>query len=224
MESTGARIVGDVDLENAKLIRAIAIFGSRIEGEISLRRARTDSLISLDGSLMTGEFTADSLHSESDLFVRNGAVFKSEVSLNGAKIDGGVEMTGASFDGTLDASHLQVGGYLLMNSDDQNKASFKDVDLTDTKVAGQLNMIGASFDGPLNADIPAGRVAICSCAMLYCIDEVIMDFAHVGGNLDLARRHSGPVSISRARQLPRSLQLGEPDKSTVWTGSMGTEP
>jgi uncharacterized protein YjbI with pentapeptide repeats len=149
----GARIVGDVDLENAKLIRAIAILDSRIEGKISLRWARTDSFIALDGSLMTGEFTADSLHSESDLFVRNGAVFKSEVSLNGAKIDGGVEMTGASFDGELDASHLQIGGYLLMNSDNQNKASFKDVDLTDTKVVGQLNMFGASVDGRLNANL-----------------------------------------------------------------------
>ncbi len=41
----GARIVGNIDLENAKLIRPIEIFGSRIEGAINLRRARTNSLI-----------------------------------------------------------------------------------------------------------------------------------------------------------------------------------
>jgi hypothetical protein len=35
----GARIVGDVDLENAKLIRPMEIFASRIEGAITLRRA-----------------------------------------------------------------------------------------------------------------------------------------------------------------------------------------
>ena len=43
----GARIVGDVDLENAKLIRPIEIVGSRIEGAINLVRARTDSWIVL---------------------------------------------------------------------------------------------------------------------------------------------------------------------------------
>jgi hypothetical protein len=38
----GARIFGDVDLENAKLIRAIGIFDSRIEGAINLRHAQLD--------------------------------------------------------------------------------------------------------------------------------------------------------------------------------------
>jgi hypothetical protein len=57
----GARIVGDVDFENAKLIRPIEIFASRIEGAIKLSHARTDSLILLDGSLMDGALTADSL-------------------------------------------------------------------------------------------------------------------------------------------------------------------
>ena len=66
---TGARIVGDVDLENAKLIRPVAIFGSRIEGAIKLSHARTDSVMQLDGSLMIRAFAADGLHAESDLFL-----------------------------------------------------------------------------------------------------------------------------------------------------------
>jgi hypothetical protein len=111
---TGARIAEDVDLENAKLIRPFEIVDSRIEGAINLRHARTDSLISLHGSLMNGAFTADSLHSESDLYLRNGATFKSDVILNGAKIDGGVDMSGASFDGTLFAQGLRVDGPLFM--------------------------------------------------------------------------------------------------------------
>ncbi|MGI8567688.1 MAG: hypothetical protein ACR2KT_00640 [Methylocella sp.] len=149
----GARIVENLDLKNAKLIRSISILDSRIEGDVNLIRARTDSLISLDRSVVSGSFAADGLHSESDLFLRNGVVFKSEVSLGGAKIDGGVEMTGASFDGKLDASHLQIGGDLLMNSDSQNKPSFKEVSLIGAKVGGQLNMFGASFDGVLNASL-----------------------------------------------------------------------
>ena len=44
----GARIVGDVDLENVKLIRPIEIIYSRIEGAINLSHARTDSVILLE--------------------------------------------------------------------------------------------------------------------------------------------------------------------------------
>jgi len=92
----GARIVGDVDLANAKLIRPIEIADSRIEDGIILYRARTDSVIGLVDSQMNGKFAADSLHAESDLFLYN-ATFKDDVSLNGAKIDGLVNMIGASF-------------------------------------------------------------------------------------------------------------------------------
>src|SRR5262249_21163480 len=77
----GARIVDDLDLENAKLIRAISILKSRIEGEINLVRARTDSLIWVEGSLTKGRFRAGGLHSDSDLPLLNGSVFKSEVTL-----------------------------------------------------------------------------------------------------------------------------------------------
>jgi hypothetical protein len=74
----GARILGDIDLENAKLIRAIQIYDSRIEGAISLRRAHMESLIFLAGSLLNGDFVADGLHAESDLFLVNGGSSKVE--------------------------------------------------------------------------------------------------------------------------------------------------
>ena len=47
---------------------------------------------------------------------------------------------------------LQVGGDLLMYSDAQNKASFKDVNLIGAKITGNVGM-GASFDGALNAGL-----------------------------------------------------------------------
>ena len=145
----GARIVGDVDLANAKLIRPIEIIESRIEGAINLSHARTDSLILLDRSLMVGNFDAEGLHDESSLSLADGAAFKSVMRLTGAKIDGGVDMTGVSFYGALKASSLEVGGDLLMYSDDQNKASFKEVDLRLAKITGQVAMVAASFDGTL---------------------------------------------------------------------------
>jgi hypothetical protein len=83
----GARVVGDVDLENAKLIRAVSIFGSRIEGGITLNSVRTDSLVSFAGSLMMGNFSAVGLHAESDLLLGNGAAFKGKVSLEDVKLN-----------------------------------------------------------------------------------------------------------------------------------------
>ena len=148
----GARIVGELDLENAKLIRSLSILSSRIEDKINLIHARTDSLIWLEGSLMNGIFDAPGLRSESDLWLRGGSVFKKDVNLSGAKIDGRVELTDARFDNMLNASQVRIGGYLNMNSD-EDKASFNLVSLIDAKVGGQLNMLGATFNGPLNADL-----------------------------------------------------------------------
>jgi hypothetical protein len=146
VQITGARILGDVDLENAKLVRPIEIVESRVEGAIYLIRARTDSLILLDGSLINGDFTADGLHAESDLSMTDGAAFKSDVSLIGAKIDRDVDMSRASFEGTLEASGLHASN-LFMDS-----ASFKGVDLTGAEITEDISMDGASFDGKLDAD------------------------------------------------------------------------
>jgi cytoskeletal protein CcmA (bactofilin family) len=96
---------------------------------------------------MKGRFEAGGLHSESDLFLLNGTVFKREVLLAGAKVDGDVDLTGTAFEDKLNAIQLQVGGSLIM------QASFKDVYLTDAKVARQLTMLAATIDGPLNADL-----------------------------------------------------------------------
>lgn len=149
----GARIAGDIDLENAKLIRPVEIAGSRIEGAIKLSHARTDSLIALDGSLMVGDFSADGLQGENDLYLTNGAAFEGAVTLTGARIDGDVDMTGARFDGALNANSLQVGGSLHMRD-----AHYADkvamlfaligthLDLRGATLAG-LNLSGASVAG-----------------------------------------------------------------------------
>ncbi|HEY8031541.1 MAG TPA: hypothetical protein VIF02_03925 [Methylocella sp.] len=184
----GARIVGDADLENAKLIRSIRIFGSRIEGAINLCRARTDSLIVLASSLMNGAFNANGLHAESDLFLRNGSVFKDEVILNSAKITGQIDMTGASVDGTLNADALQVEGSLLMRSEGQNKASFKDVVLNSAKITGQIDMRGASFGGTLNADaLQVGDMLLMRSTgqNKASFKDVILRGANITGQIDM---------------------------------------
>lgn len=149
----GARIAGDIDLDNASLNRPISILSSRIEGSINLSHAQTSRLIWLEGSLINGRVNADSLHSETHLFLREGTVFKNEVNLVNAKIDGNVEFTGARFESKLDAGRVTLGGDLMMNSSEQNKAIFHDVVLFDAKIARQVTLFGATFEGLLNAGL-----------------------------------------------------------------------
>ncbi len=48
---------------------------------------------------------------------------------------------------------MRIGGNLAMDSDGQNKASFKSVNLSGAKVTGNVAMGGASFDGVLEAGL-----------------------------------------------------------------------
>jgi uncharacterized protein YjbI with pentapeptide repeats len=214
VQITGARIVGDIDLENAKLTRPIWIFISRVEGAIDLILAKTDNVIALQGSLVTGDINAGGLHSESDLWL-NGAVFESDVSFIGAKIDGDVNMTGASSEGTLDADHLQARA-LLMRSNRKYKAIFKDVDLTSAKITAQISIIGAFFGGTLNADTLQVDGPLFARGA-YFTDKTIMVFAHVGSNLDLRGATLPGLDLSGA-SIDGELRF---DESTIWTGQDG---
>jgi uncharacterized protein YjbI with pentapeptide repeats len=215
VQITGARIEGDVDLENAKLIRPIEIFDSRIEGAINLSHARTDSMILLDGSLMKGDFNADGLHAESYLSLTDGAAFKSNVSLKGAKIDGDVDMVGATFDATLDADALQAGGMLLMRSEGQNKASFQDVVLRGAKITGQIDMTGASFDGTLNADgVQAGDLFMRSDDKNKAsFKDVVLRGAKITGQIDMTGASFGGSLNAETMQAGGDLLMESDDQN-----------
>jgi len=71
-------------------------------------------------------------------------------------------MIGASFDGTLNAASLQVGGSPIMQSDAQNKASFKDVVLNSANIKGQISM-KAPVSAARSTPPPCKWVALCSC-------------------------------------------------------------
>lgn len=214
----GARIVGDFDLENVKLIRSISILASRIEGTINLVRARTDSLIWLEGSLMNGRLDAYGLHSNSDLWLRNGSVFKSEVNLNGAKIDGNVELTGARFDGKILAGQVRIGGYLAMNSDSGNNANFDEVVLVDANVGGQVNMLGANFNGPLNADLlRVGGNFFAASAGQYktMFQNVFLRGAKITGNVSLIGNNFNGSLFASLLQVDGSMLMNSEGQNKV---------
>ena len=176
---------------------------------------------------MNGAFNANSLHSESDLLLRNGATFKSYVSLHGAKIDGDVDMTGAtsfndvelgsakitgqinmtgaSFHGELGADKLQVGTSLIMRSTTRTRPASRTWFCAARKFSGQISMIGASFDG---RSTPKACVSIVLFFMRDAnfADAVEMIFAHIGTNLDLRGATLVGLDLSHA-SIEGDLQL-----------------
>ena len=177
----------------------------------------------MTGASFDGTLDADSLQVGEMLLMRsegeNKASFK-EVNLRGAKITGQIDMTGASFGGVLYADSLQVGEMLLMRSEGENKASFKDVDLPGAKITGQIDMTGASFDGTLDASyVQVGDDLILIDA--HCARPVVMVFAHIGGNLNLAGATLAGLYLSGASIAGDLTLNGAPYKSVVWKGEKG---
>ena len=90
-------------------------------------------------------------------------------------------MDGASFDGDLDAEFLQVGGPLFMNSDDRNRASFKNVNLLGATVAGDVDLVGAQVKGAVDAS--RSHVQSVNLTSATVKGEIDMDGASFGGDI-----------------------------------------
>jgi uncharacterized protein YjbI with pentapeptide repeats len=211
----GVRIVEDIDLENARLIRAIEVKDSRIKGIMTLNHAHTDSPITLDGSVFIGNFTAVGLHAESDIFLLS-ASFKESVSLLGSKIDGYVDMVGARVDGTLDANLLQVGSSLLMRSQGKNKASFQEVILRSANIKGQLSMVGASFDGTLDADklqVGTSLLMRSEGQNKASFKDVVLRSAKIAGQIDMTGASFDGTLNANGLQVGADLYMGSDDKN-----------
>ncbi len=148
----GARIVGDLNLENAELVRAVWIYDSRVEGAITLRRARTKDMIGMGGTRVRGSFEADGMRSESSLFLRSGTALLSGGNLTGAKLDGDFDVSGTTVNGVLEGGALHVGGNAYLSSTKDYKSSFMGIVLRGADVAGQLDMRGVTVSGHLDCD------------------------------------------------------------------------
>ncbi len=146
-----ARIVGDIDLAGARLIRPVEFANSRIEGGITLDYARTDSLISLSGSRIGGDFKAFRLRSQSDLLLGDGAIFGSAVALKGASIDGDLQMSASRFEGKVNAESLNTGGSVFIRDADFAQT----LDMTSAHVAGDMDLRGATLAG---LDLAGGSI------------------------------------------------------------------
>jgi hypothetical protein len=110
----GARIVGDINLQNARLDRQLYIDRSRIENDIKLKAVRADSNIVIVGSRVTGAVSADYFHGE--LLDLSRSEFRKRVALDSAELQSHVLMDGAVFESELNAIGMKVGGSLVVSA------------------------------------------------------------------------------------------------------------
>ena len=125
-------------------------------------------------------------------------------------------MVGASFGGTLNADSLQVGGSLLMRSNDKNKASFKDVNLLGANIKGQIDMDGASFGGTLNANsLQVGDSLLMRSGgqNKASFNDVDLRSANVKGQISMVGASFGGTLTADSLQVGGSLLMGSDDKN-----------
>jgi hypothetical protein len=146
VEIHGAKFLGNLDFNFAKIDKQLKVANSQFNGVISLSYAHAESPIDFDGSLVSGAFDARAFRSEGDLWLL-GATLESKLDLAHAMIAGTINMTDASIRGELNARNVQVGGDLIMAG-----ASFENVNLQWGKITGTLDMTRASFKGELDAN------------------------------------------------------------------------
>jgi len=147
----GARIEGDVHLENAKLTNTIFIQASLFENDILLDHVSTEAMISIVYSLVRGQVAASGLRSQSDIHFKS-TTFVKDLYLNDADVRGLVDIAEVNIAGLLDMESTRISNDLLMFSAHRNKSHFNDVLLRSLIVDKQIDMHGVTVNGQLNAD------------------------------------------------------------------------
>ena len=200
-----ARIVGDIGLANARIPKEFGIGQCRIEGAIDISRARADNLIGVYFSTVTGPFNIASLEARSD--VNFGLTnFKSGLVGRGAHIAGTFNLVGSQLQGDFEADELQTRN-LLMYSDPDKRASFKDVWLRNAQIAGQVVFKDAEVDGVLNAEgIQAGDLYLLSTGfkgidlhMARAARRVDISGVQVGGGLNAETLQANALYLRGSR-------------------------
>jgi hypothetical protein len=177
----GVHIVGDIDLQGAKLIRPVEFANSRIDGAITLDYAHTDGFLSLTGSRIKGDFNGLRLHSQSDLLLGEGVVFSGNLTLKAASIDGDVEMSGSRFEGIVNAESIKTRGNVLVRDADCARA----LDMTFAQVARDLDLRGATLAGlDLSGASIEGELRLGG-------SHKSVDWHSKGGTLNLRNAHIG---------------------------------
>lgn len=183
----GARIEGELDLEEAQISFCLFFEKSALPEGINLMNGRLRALYLL--GTHSGTIRADGLKVEGDVFLRDGFRAEAEVRLLGASIGGDLDCNKGQFadaDGNaLNADGLKVEGTVFLRDG--------------FKAEGQVRLLGASIGGNLDCEggqfVDADGYALNADALkvdgyvflrhgFKAEGEVCLLGASIGGNLE----------------------------------------
>ena len=141
---SGIKIIGKLNLDNARIDKNIDARNSVFTGDIFLHTADLNRL-GMKNCICPG-FIGDGLRVRASLFLRN-CEFSKKVSLIGANIGGDLDMESSRFTvengNSLSADGIQVGGLLFIGKGARFKGS---VSLVGATIGRELNVSGSSFE------------------------------------------------------------------------------
>ena len=191
----GARIVGKLDFEDAKLLHPLHLVSCRIEKKLVLRRAHARS-IKLTGSLVPG-IHAELLRVDNSLEMDGGFSASSAVRLSDAKIGGDLDCKGGSFEGDFGdvafaADGLRCGGSVYLgtheNEDQSMFSATGEVRFSGAIIEKTFECDGGDFSNEAGTALDADNATFQSDVSLAdgfsARGEVRVSGASVGGNLE----------------------------------------
>jgi len=140
----GALVVGELDLEGARIPRDVRLFYCRFDSVPNFKSTRIDTL-NLHGSALPG-LNADRLRAEGGVFLGE-VVATGEIRLGGAKLGGDLACVGAKFEAgeggrALFADRLQAEGNVFL----RGLEATGEIRLSGAKLGGDLDCDGAKFE------------------------------------------------------------------------------
>ena len=158
-------MIGDFAAASLHFESDLSLRFTAFKSEVNLNRAKIDGFVNMVGASFGGTLNADSCRSGAicscDLKTRTRPASKTWFCAVRKSRDRSTLPAPAST-AHLTPTPCRSVTMLLMRSDGQNKASFKNVVLRGAKIAGQIDMSGASFGGTLNANgLQTGDLLLC---------------------------------------------------------------
>jgi hypothetical protein len=183
----GARIRGDINLQNTKLDRALAVRQSLFDGSVNLDAAHAEGVLDFFGSSFIGPFSAQQIRCDLSLDLQF-AELRRDLILTGAKIESYFALDGAVIIGALEAASVSVGGNLFLRSVGGSTAKLLSANLSSARIIGSMYMDGAMVEGDLNAEavIIGGSLSMHSIPSSKSrFHRTVLSNAKVAGSIDL---------------------------------------
>ncbi len=197
----GARIAGPLDLSFANVPFPLSMSKCLVTDGINLMSTHLPALYLIGSSVKS--ISADGVHVEGNVFLRQGFTARGEVGLTGAQIGGDLDCSGGTFKNppqkdvpesgkALNADGVNVKGSVFLR---EGFSSEGEVRLLGAQIGGALDCPGGTFKNPPQKDVPesgkalnADRVDVRGDIFLNkkftAEGEVRLLGAQIGGDLD----------------------------------------